>query len=141
MDDTSVHKIQEHIRKEKLSTYNRLRSIDEDAEFIRKIALEYNGIPVVGRPWYPKTVAISHYFSIANQRCGSWYVDPELVCLFNMARLPMAYTLNQRALRNGPISSLPMDTSVAGTSICVEQIYISSNSLRNQEGKSYKQIF
>jgi tRNA A64-2'-O-ribosylphosphate transferase len=51
--------IEEQLRKEKTSTFNRLHSIDEDARFVQIISETYNHLPV-----------------IANQRCGAWYVNP-----------------------------------------------------------------
>jgi hypothetical protein len=38
----------EQIRKEKLSTFNRLHSIHEDAMFIQEVLIRYNKFPVVG---------------------------------------------------------------------------------------------
>ncbi|KAI8922278.1 tRNA A64-2'-O-ribosylphosphate transferase [Powellomyces hirtus] len=49
----------ESIRKEGRNIYNRLRSIAEDALFVEKVAAQFPSLPV-----------------IANQRCGSWYIDP-----------------------------------------------------------------
>ncbi|TGO82366.1 hypothetical protein BPOR_0848g00010 [Botrytis porri] len=46
------------IKRSTLSIHNRLRSILEDAEFAQSVANAYN------RPL------------IANERCGSWYIDP-----------------------------------------------------------------
>jgi tRNA A64-2'-O-ribosylphosphate transferase len=46
------------LKRSALSIHNRLRSIQEDAAFAQKIATAY------GRPL------------IANERCGSWYIDP-----------------------------------------------------------------
>ncbi|RAL67558.1 hypothetical protein DID88_008313 [Monilinia fructigena] len=46
------------IKRTTLSIHNRLRSILEDAEFAKSVANAYN------RPL------------IANERCGSWYIDP-----------------------------------------------------------------
>jgi tRNA A64-2'-O-ribosylphosphate transferase len=47
------------IKRSTLSIHNRLRSIQQDAEFAQAVADSY------GRPL------------IANERCGSWYIDPE----------------------------------------------------------------
>ncbi|KAM3071874.1 tRNA A64-2'-O-ribosylphosphate transferase [Clarireedia jacksonii] len=47
------------LKRKTLSIHNRLRSILQDAEFAQAIADAYN------RPL------------IANERCGSWYIDPE----------------------------------------------------------------
>jgi tRNA A64-2'-O-ribosylphosphate transferase len=47
------------IKRSTLSIHNRLRSIQQDAEFAEAVADTY------GRPL------------IANERCGSWYIDPE----------------------------------------------------------------
>lgn len=48
------------LRRSMLSIPNRLRSISEDAEFVQEVAAEYK-LPV-----------------IANERCGSWYISPEV---------------------------------------------------------------
>jgi len=47
------------IKRSTLSIHNRLRSIQEDAEFAERVAAAYS------RPL------------IANERCGSWYINPE----------------------------------------------------------------
>ena len=47
------------IKRATLSIHNRLKSILRDAEFAQCVAAAY------GRPL------------IANERCGSWYIDPE----------------------------------------------------------------
>jgi tRNA A64-2'-O-ribosylphosphate transferase len=46
------------LKRSALSVHNRLRSIEEDAAFARKLREAYN------RPL------------IANERCGSWYIEP-----------------------------------------------------------------
>ena len=48
------------LKRSTLSISNRLHSIEEDAAFARKVASAY------GRPL------------IANERCGSWYIQPEV---------------------------------------------------------------
>ncbi|KAJ1963429.1 tRNA A64-2'-O-ribosylphosphate transferase [Dipsacomyces acuminosporus] len=57
-----IHGITEELRRESKSLYNRLRSIDDDAEFVRSIASSLPDYPVV-----------------ANERCGTWYVDPSII--------------------------------------------------------------
>jgi tRNA A64-2'-O-ribosylphosphate transferase len=47
------------LKRSALSIHNRLRSIEEDAAFARKVQQAYN------RPL------------IANERCGSWYIHPD----------------------------------------------------------------
>ncbi|TVY84622.1 Uncharacterized protein LSUE1_G001513 [Lachnellula suecica] len=47
------------LKRSTLSIHNRLRSIEEDAAFAKRVRAAY------GRPL------------IANERCGSWYIDPE----------------------------------------------------------------
>ena len=47
------------LKRSALSIHNRLRSIQEDAVFAEAVAAAY------GRPL------------IANERCGSWYIDPQ----------------------------------------------------------------
>lgn len=42
--------------------YNRLQSIAEDAQFVSQVAETYPQYPLVG-----------------NERCGTWYCDPEKV--------------------------------------------------------------
>ena len=48
------------LKRANLSITNRLRSIRQDAQFVEQVAITC-GLPLV-----------------ANERCGSWYVDPEL---------------------------------------------------------------
>ncbi|KAI7831072.1 tRNA A64-2'-O-ribosylphosphate transferase [Kickxella alabastrina] len=57
----SIHKIGDQLRREARSTYNRLRSIDDDAGFVRNVSELLPSYPV-----------------IANERCGLWYVDPSV---------------------------------------------------------------
>ncbi|KAI9490517.1 tRNA A64-2'-O-ribosylphosphate transferase [Zychaea mexicana] len=47
------------IRKDHKNILNRLRSIQEDADFVKEIACLFPKLPLV-----------------ANERCGSWYIDP-----------------------------------------------------------------
>ncbi|KAI9209581.1 tRNA A64-2'-O-ribosylphosphate transferase [Polychytrium aggregatum] len=55
------HKAQrEAIRRESRSLFNRLKSIIEDAQFVTEVADSLSQFPLV-----------------ANERCGSWYIDPE----------------------------------------------------------------
>ncbi|KAI1171470.1 initiator tRNA phosphoribosyl transferase [Nemania sp. FL0916] len=49
------------LKRANLSLGNRLRSIRADADFVSSVATSFSGRPVV-----------------ANERCGSWYVDPAL---------------------------------------------------------------
>ncbi|KAJ3192591.1 hypothetical protein HK101_006274 [Irineochytrium annulatum] len=49
-----------HIRKESRSLLNRLKSIDLDASFVSSVADE-----------------LAHYPLMANERCGTWYIDPK----------------------------------------------------------------
>lgn len=48
------------LKRANLSIPNRLRSIQQDARFVEQVASTY-GLPLV-----------------ANERCGSWYIDPSL---------------------------------------------------------------
>lgn len=57
---STTNSIQEHVRKEKTSIHNRLKSIQEDSIFVKSVSKTY-----------------AHLKVVANQRCGSWYVDPE----------------------------------------------------------------
>lgn len=54
----SVSQLLSSLRRSALSVSNRLRSVDADATFVREAADHY-GLPLV-----------------ANERCGSWYIDP-----------------------------------------------------------------
>lgn len=56
----SVSQTLASLRRSALSVNNRLRSIDADAAFVREVADHY-GLPLV-----------------ANERCGSWYIPPEI---------------------------------------------------------------
>ncbi|KAJ5966398.1 hypothetical protein N7481_013112 [Penicillium waksmanii] len=56
---TSISQTLASLRRSALSVSNRLKSIETDAEFVREVA-EHYGLPLV-----------------ANERCGSWYIDPE----------------------------------------------------------------
>jgi tRNA A64-2'-O-ribosylphosphate transferase len=47
------------LKRSNLSISNRLRSVQQDAEFVREVAVAFGGRPLV-----------------ANERCGSWYIDP-----------------------------------------------------------------
>ncbi|KAI8320116.1 initiator tRNA phosphoribosyl transferase [Martensiomyces pterosporus] len=57
-----IHSVTEELRRDSKSLYNRLRSIDDDADFVRSVAGRLPGYPVV-----------------ANERCGTWYVDPSII--------------------------------------------------------------
>jgi tRNA A64-2'-O-ribosylphosphate transferase len=57
---SSVYQTIRDIRKSTLSIQNRLNSIAHDAEFVQDVAQKFS-LPL-----------------IANERCGSWYIDPEL---------------------------------------------------------------
>lgn len=46
------------LKRSALSISNRLRSVDQDSDFVRRVADAY-GLPL-----------------IANERCGSWYIPP-----------------------------------------------------------------
>lgn len=54
---TSIHKTLGELKRNNLTIKNRLRSILQDAEFVRQT--KTFGLPLV-----------------ANERCGSWYIDP-----------------------------------------------------------------
>lgn len=53
-------KILGDLKRSNLSITNRLKSIKQDAAFVERVARFY-GLPLV-----------------ANERCGSWYIDPDL---------------------------------------------------------------
>ncbi|GES75598.1 tRNA A64-2'-O-ribosylphosphate transferase [Rhizophagus clarus] len=56
---SNVHSDTEQIRKDSKNIFNRLKSISEDAKFVSEISNLLPYMPV-----------------IANERCGTWYVDP-----------------------------------------------------------------
>ncbi|CAB4490119.1 unnamed protein product [Rhizophagus irregularis] len=56
---SNVHSDTEQIRKDSKNIFNRLKSIFEDAKFVSEISNLLPYLPV-----------------IANERCGTWYVDP-----------------------------------------------------------------
>lgn len=55
----SISQTLSSLRRSALSIPNRLRSIESDAHFVQRVADHYD-LPLV-----------------ANERCGSWYIDPE----------------------------------------------------------------
>jgi tRNA A64-2'-O-ribosylphosphate transferase len=57
---TSISQTLSSLRRSALSVSNRLQSIETDAVFVKEVA-EHYGLPLV-----------------ANERCGSWYIDPEV---------------------------------------------------------------
>ncbi|KAJ1665308.1 tRNA A64-2'-O-ribosylphosphate transferase [Coemansia sp. RSA 1813] len=58
--DESKSRIDRQLRSETRNIYNRLRSIEDDAEFVHYVTQQL-------LPQYPV---------LPNERCGSWYVDP-----------------------------------------------------------------
>ncbi|PYI05290.1 tRNA a64-2'-o-ribosylphosphate transferase [Aspergillus sclerotiicarbonarius CBS 121057] len=59
-EQQSISQTLSALRRSALSVTNRLRSIEADAAFVREVADHYN-LPL-----------------IANERCGSWYIPPEV---------------------------------------------------------------
>lgn len=57
---TSISQTLSSLRRSALSVSNRLQSIETDAVFVQEVAEHYE-LPLV-----------------ANERCGSWYIDPEV---------------------------------------------------------------
>ncbi|KAJ2391020.1 tRNA A64-2'-O-ribosylphosphate transferase, partial [Coemansia sp. RSA 2559] len=57
--DESKSRIDRQLRNESRNVYNRLKSIEDDAEFVRHVTEQL-------LPQYPV---------LANERCGTWYVD------------------------------------------------------------------
>lgn len=55
---SSISKVFKALRRDTLSVRNRLRSIEQDAEFVKRVADTYR-LPL-----------------LANERCGSWYIPP-----------------------------------------------------------------
>ncbi|KUI52707.1 hypothetical protein VP1G_00226 [Cytospora mali] len=60
--NTNINKILGDLKRSNLSITNRLKSIQEDAGFVEEVAASSGGT----RPL------------VANERCGSWYIRPEL---------------------------------------------------------------
>ena len=76
----SLGGLREEIHKEKLSLYNRIHSIHEDAQWITTISALYAPLPVVGKPPHLECGTMRLKLSVlANERCGSWYVEPSIV--------------------------------------------------------------
>ncbi|KAJ2851200.1 tRNA A64-2'-O-ribosylphosphate transferase [Coemansia brasiliensis] len=61
MESSDIYELAKGLRKDSRSMYNRLRSIDEDSQFVTRVSQMLPAYPVV-----------------ANERCGVWYVDPQL---------------------------------------------------------------
>ncbi|GLA24402.1 hypothetical protein AnigIFM63326_000449 [Aspergillus niger] len=59
-EQQSISQTLSALRRSALSVTNRLRSIEADAAFVREVAAHY------------------HLPLIANERCGSWYIPPEV---------------------------------------------------------------
>lgn len=59
-EQQSISQTLSALRRSALSVTNRLRSIEADAAFVREVAAHYD-LPL-----------------IANERCGSWYIPPEV---------------------------------------------------------------
>lgn len=57
---SSINRILGDLKRANLSITNRLRSIQQDAQFVEDVAVTLGG----GRPL------------VANERCGSWYIRP-----------------------------------------------------------------
>ncbi|KAG2175394.1 hypothetical protein INT43_001041 [Umbelopsis isabellina] len=64
MEDLRAHgnfmKHSEQIRRDHKNIYNRLKSIEEDARFVTEISTLF-----------------PQYAIVANERCGSWYIEPQ----------------------------------------------------------------
>ncbi|GAB5590671.1 tRNA A64-2'-O-ribosylphosphate transferase [Umbelopsis nana] len=61
-------KLSEQIRRDHKNIYNRLKSIQEDADFVSEISTLF--------PHYG-LVADTPFDPEANERCGSWYIEPQ----------------------------------------------------------------
>ncbi|PIA17179.1 initiator tRNA phosphoribosyl transferase [Coemansia reversa NRRL 1564] len=61
-NEGGIYQISEELRRESRSIYNRLKSIEDDANFIEDISKEL----------------FKEYPIIANERCGVWYVKPQI---------------------------------------------------------------
>ncbi|KAJ2402014.1 tRNA A64-2'-O-ribosylphosphate transferase [Coemansia sp. RSA 2559] len=57
--DESKSRIDRQLRNESRNVYNRLKSIEDDAEFVRHVTEQL----------------LPQYAVLANERCGTWYVD------------------------------------------------------------------
>lgn len=58
-EQPSISQLLTGLKRSTLSIHNRLTSIRADSAFVSRVALTYQGRPLV-----------------ANERCGSWYVPP-----------------------------------------------------------------
>ena len=70
-------------------SYNRLHSIQNDIAFVRKVAED----------WYDGEFKV-----VANQRCGSWYTDPEVSRMTVVVAMPrkLCHSLTLSQSLHGP---------------------------------------
>lgn len=62
----NINRILGDLKRSTLSITNRLRSIQQDAAFVDEVRAALGGANKAGRPL------------VANERCGSWYIRPEV---------------------------------------------------------------
>lgn len=68
------------IEQDSRNLFNRLHSINEDADFVSKVIEAYPEFPAFGMSrTYDSLSEYLHKFILANLRCGAWYTDPLLV--------------------------------------------------------------
>lgn len=67
---TSMSTLLSGLRRKTLTIHNRLKSIQEDADFVESVAQSYGASVKNGEPRKRPLVA--------NERCGSWYIRPAL---------------------------------------------------------------
>ncbi|ROT39220.1 initiator tRNA phosphoribosyl transferase [Sodiomyces alkalinus F11] len=66
-EQSSLSHLLTDLKRANLSIHNRLRSILQDAEFVREVAASFGDSSKRRKRWRPL---------VANERCGSWYVRP-----------------------------------------------------------------
>ncbi|KAJ2449916.1 tRNA A64-2'-O-ribosylphosphate transferase [Coemansia sp. RSA 2336] len=98
MESNDIYELAKGLRKDSRSLYNRLRSIDEDAQFVTHVSQLLPAYPVV-----------------ANERCGVWYVDPQLSARTAYFKSTDGHTNNWKfSLRRANTHMLPLLASHSG---------------------------
>ncbi|KAJ1739517.1 tRNA A64-2'-O-ribosylphosphate transferase [Coemansia sp. RSA 1086] len=98
MESNDIYELAKGLRKDSRSLYNRLRSIDEDSQFVTHVSQMLPAYPVV-----------------ANERCGVWYVDPQLSTQTAYFKSTDGHTSNWKfSLRRANTHILPLITSHSG---------------------------
>jgi len=78
---TNYKSLVKSVRRDANDIYSRLRSIDEDAGFVRRVKEANPTLPLVGEQFQFSSLMpeLTLHLLAANLRCGAWYVDPSLV--------------------------------------------------------------